>query len=78
MVVCQLCDETFHAQCHSPALMRKPVGKWLCYRCTIDKALAVGCKTVVYPDAPPLTIDLPKGIIDMKHLRNNVFFWSLS
>jgi PHD-finger len=62
MVVCQVCDETFHAQCHSPALVRKPVGKWICYRCTVDKALAIGCNTIVYPDAPPLIIELPKGL----------------
>ncbi|XP_059485145.1 zinc finger protein DPF3 [Neocloeon triangulifer] len=60
MVVCSACDETFHATCHSPALLRKPTSKWNCYRCTVDRAVAAGCKTVVYADAPPLIIDMPK------------------
>ncbi|XP_065338151.1 histone acetyltransferase KAT6A-like isoform X2 [Cloeon dipterum] len=60
MVVCHSCDETFHAQCHSPALLKKPTSKWNCYRCTVDKAVSAGSKIVLYPDAPPLSIELPK------------------
>ncbi|KAF4521413.1 hypothetical protein B566_EDAN010570 [Ephemera danica] len=53
MVVCQNCDESFHASCHSPALLRIPQIKWVCYRCTVEKAISVGENLVTYGDKYP-------------------------
>jgi hypothetical protein len=49
-VVCHCCDDSFHASCHAPALLKRPTHKWLCYACTVKKALAVGQSMVTYGD----------------------------
>ncbi|XP_033737494.1 histone acetyltransferase KAT6A-like [Pecten maximus] len=40
MLFCDACDKGYHMNCHTPQLLDKPSGKWICSECT-DQGVAM-------------------------------------
>ncbi|XP_002730583.1 histone acetyltransferase KAT6B-like [Saccoglossus kowalevskii] len=36
LLFCDACDKGYHMACHTPQILRKPTGKWMCIKCCKD------------------------------------------
>ena len=53
MLFCDSCDLGYHMECHVPAIMTKPQGRWECATCAKHTGFVSQIKAATAPELPP-------------------------